>query len=499
MIPEKTILDDDLDEAFLHEVDAICEKRSTVKKERLGEEAVENKGCVVGGYKDLGSCRLRGLLEGIDPSNILAMTFTIAAASEMRDQIGIVARKAVAKEIEISTFNSFCFQLAGNMQKSVESNPCCAPLWCKNFFANEDKANSSFPILFLFCLGSSSTCMQMHLPIEIAAPFSLSLSIVQFAFQANDNEIPLLHEYNDVHQGATTLEERRLLYVVAMTRARKKYIVYVIMDSSWQRKYSLLEMRNRFDRIPMAQYGESIRRSVFVSNLHQKAKASGRTAEDCGINGDETGALILENYDKILSSCNALDFHDFISSSVKLLADFPEVYNECWSTWKAIVIDEFQDTSSLQYGLLRILASHNRVKIIGDEDQVCLFSSDICISSCFLLFLFLTASSPYSVLMVRLKKNYRSTKCIVEVSIKEWRNEDAQCAFVIDKILEMTSHDSMLTSPLAMLRFFTGDKSLEKHPKHVCKTGEYLLILMGLPFIGKRVAFCFRAEFLLAP
>ncbi|KAG6501495.1 hypothetical protein ZIOFF_041376 [Zingiber officinale] len=158
MIPEKTILDDDLDEAFLHEVDAICEKRSTVKKERLGEEAVENKGCVVGGYKDLGSCRLRGLLEGIDPSNILAMTFTIAAASEMRDQIGIVARKAVAKEIEISTFNSFCFQLAGNMQKSVESNPCCAPLWCKNFFANEDKANSSFPILFLFCLGSSSTC-----------------------------------------------------------------------------------------------------------------------------------------------------------------------------------------------------------------------------------------------------------------------------------------------------------------------------------------------------
>ncbi|KAG6497516.1 hypothetical protein ZIOFF_045417 [Zingiber officinale] len=141
MIPEKTILDDDLDEAFLHEVDAICEKRSTVKKERLGEEAVENKGCVVGGYKDLGSCRLRGLLEreaacsdtlvplmivagpgsgkGIDPSNILAMTFTIAATSEMRDQIGIVAGKAVAKEIEISTFHSFCFQLAGSMKKSV--------------------------------------------------------------------------------------------------------------------------------------------------------------------------------------------------------------------------------------------------------------------------------------------------------------------------------------------------------------------------------------------
>ncbi|KAG6501491.1 hypothetical protein ZIOFF_041372 [Zingiber officinale] len=70
MIPEKSILDDDLDEAFLREVDAICEKRSTVKKERLGEEAVENKGCVVGGYKDLGSCRLRGLFGDADDESL---------------------------------------------------------------------------------------------------------------------------------------------------------------------------------------------------------------------------------------------------------------------------------------------------------------------------------------------------------------------------------------------------------------------------------------------
>ncbi|KAG6501487.1 hypothetical protein ZIOFF_041368 [Zingiber officinale] len=286
----------------------------------------------------------------------IAMTFTIAAASEMRDQIGIVAGKAVAKEIEISTFHSFCLQL---------------------------------------CRKHAEKC------------------------DGVDN----FSELSD-----TTPSSR--LYNTCKTRLR-----------------------------PLAEQLKT------------------------GINGDETGALILENYDKILSSCNALDFHDFISSSVKLLTDFPEVYNECLSTWKAIVIDEFQDTSSLQYGLLSILASHNRVTIIGDEDQV------------------------------RLKKNYRSTKCIGEVvsalilnnnkrccikqietdnscgskvSIKEWHNEDAQCAFVIDKILEMTSHDSMLTSPLAMLRFFTGDKSLEKHPKHVCKTGEYLLILMGLPFIGKR-------------
>lgn len=35
------------------------------------------------------------------------------------------------------------------------------------------------------------------------------------------------------------------------------------------------------------------------------------------------------------------------------------------------MIDEFQDTSAMQYSFLRILASHNHITIVGDDDQVC--------------------------------------------------------------------------------------------------------------------------------
>lgn len=49
------------------------------------------------------------------------------------------------------------------------------------------------------------------------------------------------------------------------------------------------------------------------------------------------------------------------------------VQRECTGKWKAIVVDEFQDTSSMQYQLLRILGSHNHITIVGDDDQVLLF------------------------------------------------------------------------------------------------------------------------------
>ncbi|CAL5366696.1 unnamed protein product [Camellia sinensis] len=224
------------------------------------------------------------------------------------------------------------------------------------------------------------------------------------------------------------------------------------------------------------------------------AKASVKTPEDCHKVGDAIGAAILQNYNDILRTCNALDYHDLINCSVKLHSDFPEVFKECQKSWKEIVIDEFQDTSSMQYGLLRILATHKRITIVGDEDQS-IFSFNGADVSGFDSF---RKDFPNHK-EVRLNKNYRSTRCIVEaassliknnlnrgqlknvltdnscgskISVKECCNEVAQCAFVVDKILEITSEGSSANCSYGNIAVLYR-RCQEKCFKQLSETGKY--------------------------
>ncbi|KAL6995642.1 DNA helicase [Sarracenia purpurea var. burkii] len=146
-----------------------------------------------------------------------------------------------------------------------------------------------------------------------------------------------------------------------------------------------------------------------------QAKASGRTTEDCLKVGEAAGAAVLQIYNDILRSCNALDYHDLISSSVIFL-------KECQESWKAIVIDEFQDTSAMQYGLLRFLASHKRITIVGDDDQSIFSFNGADVSG------FDSFHKDYpNHKEVRLTKNYRSTRCIVEAASSFKQNNLKRC------------------------------------------------------------------------
>ena len=85
---------------------------------------------------------------------------------------------------------------------------------------------------------------------------------------------------------------------------------------------------------------------------------------------DEVIARIYARYQELLISNNAVDFDDLLLYTWKLMQDNPTVREAYAKRLQYVLVDEFQDTNTVQYELLRHLSSfHNNLFVVGDEDQ----------------------------------------------------------------------------------------------------------------------------------
>ncbi len=84
----------------------------------------------------------------------------------------------------------------------------------------------------------------------------------------------------------------------------------------------------------------------------------------------KTLAAVYEQYQKLLSERNGVDFDDLLMKTAVLLRDCPDVCSELSNRFKFVLIDEYQDTNYAQYKIAKLLASqHNNICVTGDPDQ----------------------------------------------------------------------------------------------------------------------------------
>jgi DNA helicase-2/ATP-dependent DNA helicase PcrA len=69
-------------------------------------------------------------------------------------------------------------------------------------------------------------------------------------------------------------------------------------------------------------------------------------------------------YEKLKKKHKALDYTDLQDSFLALLKSKPSC-----AIWKYVIIDEFQDTNAIQLELVRLLAPHRNVMVVGDMNQ----------------------------------------------------------------------------------------------------------------------------------
>jgi DNA helicase II / ATP-dependent DNA helicase PcrA len=187
----------------------------------------------------------------------------------------------------------------------------------------------------------------------------------------------------------------------------------------------------------------------------------------------EAGRRVYKLYQEKLEQNNALDFDDLLLWAVRLLADNADIRDAYARKFEHVLVDEFQDTNTAQYELLRLLCGHHgNIFVVGDEDQsiyrwrgadyknVLRFEKDY--PAC---------------RKILLEQNYRSTRTVVEtaravidrntqrthknlfserpeglkITLYEAIDDHAEAAYVVDTIAQLISSKQAPGSDLAVM------------------------------------------------
>lgn len=133
----------------------------------------------------------------------------------------------------------------------------------------------------------------------------------------------------------------------------------------------------------------------------------------------ELYAKVYVEYQKRLKQNNALDFDDLIVKTIELFKEHSDILSYYQNRFKYIMVDEYQDTNTAQFELIRLMASttnedgeieHN-LCVVGDDDQSIYKFRGANIHN------ILSFEQQYpSTHVIKLEQNYRSTKTILKAA-----------------------------------------------------------------------------------
>jgi len=85
---------------------------------------------------------------------------------------------------------------------------------------------------------------------------------------------------------------------------------------------------------------------------------------------DDAMLMVYHGYQKLLKKQRALDYDDMLVYTYKLLKENDGILRKYQQLYRYILVDEFQDTSTLQYQIIKSLgAKYRNVCVVGDPDQ----------------------------------------------------------------------------------------------------------------------------------
>lgn len=121
---------------------------------------------------------------------------------------------------------------------------------------------------------------------------------------------------------------------------------------------------------------------------------------------------IFDEYNKRLKNSNAMDFDDLLIKPIELFSSNEELLEKYREKFNYILVDEYQDTNTAQYHLLKLLVNENKnICCVGDDAQSIYKWRGAEVRN----ILEFNRDFPETKI-IRLEQNYRSTKSILAVA-----------------------------------------------------------------------------------
>ena len=129
-------------------------------------------------------------------------------------------------------------------------------------------------------------------------------------------------------------------------------------------------------------------------------------------------AKVYKEYEAQMRANNALDFDDLLVKTVQLLETQPDVRENYQERFRYIMVDEYQDTNTVQFRLVSLLAGKYRnLCVVGDDDQSIYKFRGANIRN------ILDFEKEFSdAKVIKLEQNYRSVGNVLEVANSVIRN-----------------------------------------------------------------------------
>lgn len=169
-------------------------------------------------------------------------------------------------------------------------------------------------------------------------------------------------------------------------------------------------------------------------------------------------AAVYQEYQAALKKNNALDFDDLIVKTVELFRTCPDVLDYYQERFRYIMVDEYQDTNTAQFQLIRILADKYRnLCVVGDDDQSIYKFRGANINN----ILDYEKVFPEAA-VIKLEQNYRSTQTILDAANEVIRNN-------VERKIKALWTDKGEGSPIHFKQFDTAYEEAEFIADDVCR------------------------------